>query len=646
MQINFIRTVLVAIFLTSFFLYAAQAQNSGDEGISEKARNFYEQSQQLILARKFDQAISTLNKAVEKSPTYAEAYFRLGNVYELMADQEKSITSYEKSVQLKPNHAPFISAYQILAAASLERGEYEKAKSFYEQFLSMKPVKVGQVNEAKRMIINCEYAIEAKQKPLSFKPTPMSASVNKFPLQYFPTLTADQQTIIFTARRKEERGFGDENLYISYKTGEDWSSPVPLSDRINTVENEGTSTISADGRTLVFTSCEGRQSFGSCDLFVSYRAGDEWSEPVNLGNKINTAAWESQPSLTADGRTLYFVSDRRGGYGKRDIWVSRLGPDGYWGIASNLGPAINTPDDDLSPFIHTNSVTLYFSSKGLVGMGGYDLFKTEFINNAWTVPQNLGYPINTHEDQVSLFVTADGKKGYYSVEEKKGRQYVSSILHEFDMPQQIAVQHVSDYLKGTVYDAKTKKRLNARIEVINLNSNVAETIIQSDRKTGEYLTVLTEGSKYALYVNKDGYLFKSLNFDFTENKSREPLVLDIYMQPIEAGSKDILNNLFFATGQYTLETLSKTELEKLIELMKQYKDLRLEISGHTDDVGKDEDNLELSKKRAKNVYDYLVKAGVPAHRLKYEGYGETRFYVPNNSEANRAQNRRIEFKVL
>jgi outer membrane protein OmpA-like peptidoglycan-associated protein len=641
----YIKKYLLIIFLSWLFILPAFTQNHSP-AISEKARKYYEQAEPLMFARKFDQAIAVLNKAVEKEPQYAEAYYRLGNIHELLQNDVKALENYARSVELKPNHKPFIAAYYALGNIAMRKGNYEQAKGYYESFIELKPAKPAQFAEAKRNLANAMFAIEAKQHPLPFSPKPLSKAVNKFALQYFPVLTADQQTLIFTARDTTAAN-DDENLYVSYQKNGEWTSPISLSSSINTPENEGTCSISADGRTLVFTSCKGRESFGSCDLFVTYKVGEEWTMPINLGGKINTSSWESQPSLSADGRTLYFTSDRRGGYGKRDIWMSQLGEDGVWGTAINLGTAVNTPDDDLSPFIHVNGTTFFFSSKGHLGLGGFDLFATEKTgNNTWARPKNLGYPINTHDDQVSLFVTADGKKGYYSHEEKRGRQYLSSVLHEFELPEQIAMEHTSDYLKGTVYDAQTKQKIGARLELFNLNSGNMDALMQADRKTGEYLTVLTQGASYALYVNKEGYLFKSLYFDFNQKKEHEPLVLDIYLEPVRAGAKDILNNLFFATGEFKLENKSKTELDKLIGFLNENKSLRMEISGHTDDIGKDEDNLELSRKRAKSVYDYLLNAGVNANRLKYAGYGETQFVAPNTSDKNRQLNRRIEFKVL
>ncbi|MCU0353350.1 MAG: OmpA family protein [Cytophagales bacterium] len=644
--------------LLSLLIAATTLAQTPNPPISPKARMAYEQSQQYIVERKFDQALDALKKAIDREPNYAEAHFRLGNVYELKSkiEQETDYTElsrehYEKSINLKPKNPSFIGGYWILGNIYIRKGDYQKAKGFYQSFVEMKPPKQAQITVAQRQIANCNFAIEAMQKPLPFTATAMPKPLNEFALQYYPALTADQQTVIFTARRSDSYNDprSDENIYSSSFKNGSWTPPVSLSEKINTTLNEGTCSISADGRTLVFTSCDGRQNFGRCDLYVTYRIGDDWTEPMNLGNKINSVAWESQPSLSADGRTLYFASDRRGSYGKRDIWMSRLESDGSWGPATNLGPTINTPDDELSPFIHVNGRTLFFASDGQVGMGGLDLYSSERQGGQWLPPQNLGYPLNDHDNQFSLFVSANGKKGYFArfaFETVNNKRREKSLLYEFDFPEQITVKYKSNYLKGVIYDAKTKKPVEARIELFNLNGGELETVMKSDRANGSYLTVLTEGASYGLYVNREGYLFKSMYFDYSGTQNNEPLVMDIYLQPIEKGSKDVLNNLFFDTGKYELEDKSKTELEKLVALLKDNKNLRLEISGHTDDVGNDKDNLELSLKRAKSVYDYLLNAGIPANRLTYVGYGETQFAVQNTSDKNRQLNRRIEFKVL
>jgi outer membrane protein OmpA-like peptidoglycan-associated protein len=614
---------------------------------NDKAKILYEQANIAFRERNFKKGFDLMDKAIEKDPNFAEAYYKLGNVYEFtFGEQGKAIPYYEKALVLKPDFNGFIAAYQTLAYRYLQDGKYDLAKAHFEKFIDLKPGKELQVREARRQLANIEFARNAMQNPVSFKPKSLGKTINKYQLQYFPVLTADKSKLFFTSRATNTHE-SDENLMVSNWTGDSWGTPESVSKMINTAFNEGTCSISADGRTLVFTCCQGRETYGSCDLFVTFKNGSEWSVPENMGPKINTMAWESQPSLSADGRTIFFVSDRQGGYGRRDIWMSTLDNDGYWQKPVNLGKNVNTPYDDLSPFIHVNGRTLYFSSQGHPSLGGYDLYSVDLLGNQWGNVKNLGYPLNTYLDEVSLFVTSDGKKGYYAFESKNEHVLQSSELYEFDIPEQIELKYTSDFLKGIVYDSKTKNRLDAKIELFDVGKDSLVALMNSDAKTGEYLTVLTKGSEYALYVNRPGYLFKSLYFNHKDTaKTAENLILDIYLTPIEKGAKETLNNLFFATNEYKLDGKSVTEIEKIIRFMGEYQNLILEISGHTDDVDTDEYNQKLSEKRAKSVYDYLIARGMNPLRLKYAGYGEKQPAYPNNSDKNRALNRRIEFKVL
>jgi outer membrane protein OmpA-like peptidoglycan-associated protein len=507
----------------------------------------------------------------------------------------------------------------------------------------MKPGSRGNGFKAHQISMSSEFAIEAIKKPLDFKPKPMADVLNQFKRQYFPVLTADQQTIIFTVNEGNRE---DENIYISTKLNGEWQRPQSISKTLNTDFKEGTCSISADGRIMIFTACDGRETYGRCDLYETHKIGEEWTEPVNLGQGVNSPMWESQPSLSADGRTLYFISDRRSGYGGRDIYVSKKDNKGNWMPATNVGNSINTPFDEVSPFIHSNGKTLFFSSEGLPGMGGFDLYFSEQQGNLWTAPKNLGYPLNTKDDQVSLFVSADGKKAYYTFENVDANRQYRSVLAEFDMPPEIAPAFKSNYVKGEVFDAETHNKLQASIDLYNVKTEELVSSVSSDKVTGEYMIVLTEGSEYALYARREGYLFRSLSFDYSENKNPDPVVVNIALEKVKPGAKVVLNNIFFATGKYDLEDKSKTELDKIIEFMENNPKLKVEISGHTDDVGSDVDNMKLSVNRAKAVYDFLITAGVAKERLMSKGYGETQPSVPNDSEANRQINRRIEFKVL
>lgn len=606
---------------------------------NKKAVSAYEKGIEALKNRNLEMAFSEFEEAIEKDKLFAEPYFQLGRLYEQSRQFGNAILNYEKAVNAQEKTGVSEIAAQQVGQLYLKKGEYKLALVFLEKGLPAVAA-LKQKRYLARME-SCKFALAEMDKPLIINPLELPKTVNKFDSQYFPVFTADRETMIFTGNQDSE-----ENLYSASVKDNVWTEPVSISDKINTKENEGTATISADGRTLVFTSCGGRKSLGSCDLYISYKQGDSWTSPQNLGTNINSPEWDSQPSLSADGRTLYFVSDRKGSLGQRDIWVSKLDSANAWSKAINLGMPINTPEDDLSPFIHANGKTLFFSSEGHVGMGGLDLYFSENQEGKWKNPENLGYPMNTFEDQVALFITSDGKKAYYSLERSQDDKYRRAKIVAIDVPEILQAKFkATSFLKGTIYDAQTKQKLQADIELIDLKNNEMLGKISSDAQTGTYTTVLTGGGTYGVFVSKKGYFFKSLNFDFTD-KIGSDKILDIALEPIKKEAKEILNNIFFDTAKWDLKPESTVELDKLVALLKENPTLPIEISGHTDDIGKDTDNLILSQKRAKSVLDYLVLKGVNPLKIKSEGYGKTHPFVANNSEENRRLNRRIEVKFL
>jgi outer membrane protein OmpA-like peptidoglycan-associated protein len=495
------------------------------------------------------------------------------------------------------------------------------------------------------MIQNARFALDNQGTKSQYRPRPLNDTVNCFALQYFPTLTADQQELIFT-RRRGPRDEDDEDMVISYKNAQGrWLPPQSISPNINTPQNEGTCTISADGRKLIFTSCQNGYS-GDCDLFESIKTGTQWSKPVNLGPNVNSGDWESHPTLSADGRTLYFVSDRKGGFGRNDIWYTTLVANGKWTKARNLGDRVNTQYDERSPFIHVNGRTLYFATNGLVGFGGYDIFYTEKTDNIWSVPVNIGGPINDHEDQYSLFITADGQKGYYSHEENLPNGHEKSVIVEIQIPENQVIKYKSNYIRGIVTDSKTRENLEAQIELFDINKNEIVSFVESDSISGQYLMVLTQGSEYALYVNKKGYLFKSLNFNYSEGDHFEPLVIDILLDRAIKGGGSVLKNLFFDVDKYELKEKSSTELEKIVRFLTENPQISIEIGGHTDNTGNPAYNQQLSEKRAKSVYNYIISKGISPKRLSAKGFGSVKPVASNETDTGRQLNRRIEFTIL
>lgn len=614
---------------------------------SKKAIELYTEADNFRVRGQFSQAIGLLNEAIKKDREFVEAYYRLGIIYMSLKDFPSAIKNFEKGLSLTDDIRKQKVFWYDLGESYFTAGDYDKAGETISKFLKAEVQNRAKIDRARLLMSNIEFARDNQKKNSAYRLKELSDTVNAFVMQYFPVLTADQQQLIFT-RRTGGGANDDEDLVISRKNSRGrWGEPESLSKNINTKLNEGTCTISADGRKLIFTSCIGRQGYGSCDLFQSLRIGDEWTEPKNLGPLVNSAEWESQPSLSADGRTLYFVSDRRGGAGRRDIWVTTLNENGQWTRARNVGKPVNTQYDEISPFIHANNRVLYFASNGLIGFGGYDIFFSERDSSAsWANPKNLGSPVNNHEDQFSLFITADGKKGYYSHEEIKEGGYTSSRIYEMDIPEENQIRYKSNYVKGVVRDKKTRQPLAATIELINLENNETESLVSSDSVSGAYLIVLTQGAEYALYVNRKAYLFRSLNFNYSALKDYEPIVLDIDLEKAEEGTTAVLQNIFFDVDKYDLKEKSVTELQKILKFLKENPSFKVEISGHTDNVGADAYNLQLSQRRAQSVFNYLVENGIDARRLSPKGYGASKPLALNTTEEGRQQNRRIEFKLI
>ncbi|MEO0340526.1 MAG: OmpA family protein, partial [Bacteroidota bacterium] len=482
--------------------------------------------------------------------------------------------------------------------------------------------------------------------PLPFSPHKLPSSINTRDSEYLPSFSADGTQLIYTAVRR-----GQEDFYFSQKIDGVWQEGEPIIG-INTNNNEGAQTISGDGRTLIFTGCNRKDGFGSCDLYISYKREDYWSRPVNMGRGINSNNWESQPSLSANGRVLFFASTRSGGFGKSDIYRAILGNDGMWSPPENLGPAINTNQDELGPFIHADGQTLYFVSNGHPGMGGIDLFKTEFLgDNAWDNPKNLGYPINTTGDESTLIVSLDGKLGYFASNFSKSRK--TTDIYEFELPEPLRPKPVT-YLKAKVIDALTKAPLPADVELYEVATEAVQYANKAD-EAGLFLVSLPAGQRYGLNVSMENYLFHSEQFDLIEATSFDaPYDLLIELQPIippaiakeDAPKPIILKNIFFETASAALLPESTKELQRLYQLLIDNPSMNIQINGHTDDIGKDEDNLTLSRNRAEAVYNYLITQGIVKDRLSFKGYGESIPIESNDSAPGRQANRRTEFVVV
>ncbi|MEJ1240667.1 OmpA family protein [Chryseolinea sp. T2] len=613
---------------------------------SKKAIELYTVADNFRVRGEYDQAINLLNQALAKDPKFVEAYLRLGLTYFSMKQYQNALRQFEKGLALTDDINRQKAFWYSMGEPYLLTGEYEKAMKVLKSFIDNERTSKQRLDRANMLYKSAEFALESKANPNPYSRKLLSDSVNEFELQYFPVLTADQSQLIFT-RRISDNPNDDENLVVSRKSSRGrWLRAESISKNINTPLNEGTCSISADGRKLILTTCTGRDGIGSCDLYESIKVGNDWSEPRNLGRNVNSSAWESQPSLSADGRTLYFVSDRKAGLGLRDIWVSTQDSKGEWTKAVNAGPQINSAYDEISPFIHANNRTLFFATNGRPGFGGYDIFYCDRDSSGWTTPKNLGQPINDNGEQFSLYITADGQKGYYSHEETLGSGHSRSKIYEVLIPPTNQVRFRSNYVKGVIRDKVSRSPLSARIELLNIKTDEVVSLVSSDSVTGEYLIILTQGDEYALYVTKAGYLFKSYNFNYSEITDFEPIAIDIDLEKVMAGSVAVLNNIFFDVDKYELKEKSSPELQKILRFLKENPRVKVEIGGHTDNSGSASYNRELSEKRARSVYDFMVQHGIDKARLFTKGYGPDRPVASNENDAGKQQNRRIEFRIL
>jgi len=472
-----------------------------------------------------------------------------------------------------------------------------------------------------------------------FAPKNLGDGINTVASEYFPSLPIDGKEMVFTRKLN----YSNEDFFTSNRDSNTWRPAAQLTGNINTPLNEGALNISQDGQWLIFTGCERPGGYGSCDLYISYLTENGWSEALNLGGRINTDQWESQPSLSPDKRDLYFASRRPGGYGGSDLYVAHLQPNGRWSEPENLGPEINTSGDEQCPFIHADNQTFYFTSNGLPGYGDEDIFVIRKNGQGkWSQPQNLGYPINTIDREGTLFIAADSRTAYFASDRSDSKGGLD--IYSFDMRSDIRPAKTL-WIKGQVYDQKTRAGLPSAVELTELASHQTISRVQTDEK-GNYLITLPVGKDYAFNVNRKGYLFYSGNYSLRDKSPDSTYQKNIPLQPIEVNAAIVLRNIFFDFNQYTLKGESQVELDKLLQLLQENPAVKIQVEGHTDNIGNTADNLKLSANRALAVVNYLTSRGIAAARLSSKGFGATKPIADNKTEEGRAQNRRTEIKVV
>ena len=640
-KLNIVYIILLFI-LTAFVPSQMNAQKSS------KAAPLCEKAKKAMQLQDFTKAMGYLNQAQAKDPNYADIYIMKGDIFNFTLLSDSAMKNYQRAIDIIGDPDPML--YYIAGNEGAKCGAYEYALKSLQLFLQ-KGIQYPEIlPDAQKTIANCKFAIESMKNPRSFELMNMGSGINSEWDEYLAALTADDEQIVFTVKRPRDKGtvcafcLNEEDLYSSHKSVGEWLPREELGAPVKSGYNEGAQCISPDGKYLLYTMCDADFGMGSCDLYWAKRIGDRWSRPRNFGAPVNTSSWESQPSMAADGMTVYFASSRPGGFGGMDIWKTTMTAEGEFSVPVNLGPAINTPGDDAAPFIHSDGRTLYFASNGRVGMGGYDLYySTLQADGTWSEPVNMGYPINSPADEINVFINAHGTVAYIASDKDGG--YGGLDLYSFELDDQLRPNPVT-YIKGRVRDAFSGEPLSARIEMIDLNTKQLLTATTSDPQTGSYLACVHTGGNILLNVSHPDYPFYSENFQIEKSYTElSPYLKDISLQPTDVGTVVTLKNVFFDFDRSELKPESFVELNKLADYLKKNA-IRIEIGGHTDDQGSEEYNDRLSENRAKAVYDYLIQKGIPAERLQYKGYGMRLPVADNSTEEGRAANRRTEFKIV
>lgn len=617
------------------------AQSYDPSRVNKKAFAFYNQAMEKAQDGQLDDAAALLQKALQADESYLDAYLSLAGVYGQQKNYRSSTEFYEKAFEKDPGYTiEYKLPYSINLAGM---GEFDKALQAINDLLEKNPPRNSTSLKAAQYRKRCyEFAVEYAKKNASksyvFAPQNLGDAINTAESEYFPSLTIDGSELIFTRRLNGT----NEDFFTSKKDNEAWTKARPLEGDVNTPQNEAAQNISQDGQWLVFTGCYRPDGFGSCDLYISYKEGNGWSNPVNLGGWVNSDQWESQPCLSPDKRELYFASRRAGGFGGSDIYVSRLQPNGKWGEPENMGEGVNTSGDEHSPFMHADNQTLYFTSNYWQGYGDDDIFYIrKGPGGTWSKPINLGYPINTIHREGTLFIGADGKTAYYASDRSDSKGGMD--IYSFELREDVR-PYKTLWVRGKVFDKKTSAGLPSSVELIDINGRQIISKVQTD-ELGNYMITLPIGKDYAFNVNRKGYLFYSENISLSKDPADSVFQKDIALQPIEVNASVVLNNVFFDVNKWDIKPESQVELDKVVQLLNENPGVRIRITGHTDNVGKPADNLSLSNNRAKAVVTYLISKGIHPERLSSKGFGETQAVADNKTEEGRALNRRTEMVV-
>ncbi len=643
MQKNLNKWLLIATVFLSLLnsFYKADAQGYNPETLDKDAIRFYDKAVEYLQVGSISEGEAMLRKALDADPNYADAWLSLSGVLGESKRYQNAVDAFNKAWKIDTLYAAYyLLPYSINLAGM---GNFEKAADAVNRFMALPKLGENSLKAARYRLNTYQLAIANKSKNSDinyvFNPQNLGDSVNTPSAEYYPSCTIDDSVLVFTRRMEGIR----EDFIKTTITKSGYAKANAIEGSLNQEPSKGAINISQDGDWLLFAGNFSGKGEGNFDIYISYSTPQGWSEPFNLGPNVNTEYWESGPSLSPDKRDLYFSSTSPDGFGGSDLYVSHIQSNGRFGPAYNLGASINTIGDELAPFIHADNQSLYFTSNGLPGYGGTDLFVARRQSDStWFVPENLGYPINTIDNEGSLFVSANAETAYYASDRADSRG--SLDIYRFQLPKH-AQPLKTFYIMGLVKDAITGKPLPSLVELSEDSTQRVVNKLQTD-ESGFYFITLPVGKNYTFTVNRKGYLFYSSRFNMIDNATDTVFRNDILLSPLQANATLSLKNIQFAVNAATLEPVSLIELKKLLTLMVENPSMNIQIIGHTDNTGSAAANKILSESRAKSVAAYLAANGIYPKRLQWIGLGDTQPLQDNNTPQGRAMNRRTEIKIL
>jgi flagellar motor protein MotB len=640
-------SAILLLLLISAVFCSISAQDTQLSTSNKKALKLFQSAERSFILGETDVAKKLLLEAINKDPEFAEAWLLLGDVNNELNNLSEAVTAYKKALKIDPS--TFYYANYLIGNLEFSIGNYKYALVYYKAFLNTENLSAEKIQDTKRKIENTEIAIKITHNPLDIQLTRIGDQINS-PSDEYINFVDEKYEFLYLTRKEENPHYqmdGNpfrENFYYASFEKNQWDSltlfPLPISESLNT----GAMNFSIDRRQLFFTGCSWPNSFGSCDLFQLHKQGSKWTNVINLGSTVNSKYWDSQAILSSDGKTLYFASKRSGGEGGSDIWKSELQNNGAWGQPINLGDSINTPGNEMAPYIHADTKTFYFSSDTRPGLGGYDLFMSKMNDDGtWAKAENLGSPVNSISNEINIFISMDATRAWISSDREGG--FGGFDIYEFETDALIKPEMVV-YVKGIVVDISNQKPIGADVELTNLDSNTTVIHLQSDPENGSFFLPVYPGTNYAFNISKTGYLFYSENLNFRDSLIFTSIEKTFELTPIQQGNSMVLNNIFFDFDSDSLQPASFPELNLLVELLYENPELKISINGHTDSIGSDTYNKTLSENRALAVRNYLIEQDISPSRLFTKGFGASQPIETNETPEGRAINRRTEIVIL